>query len=115
MEVDRLGDGAEYDLAYLQYALHQLSDPPGALRAAWAAMRPGGRIVVLDWALPSTLDELRTRQGELIAGVQLDELFQGTALVTREQFVGWFAEAGLPAPTAIDLPSGASLFVAEHP
>jgi SAM-dependent methyltransferase len=108
------GETDEYVLAYFQYALHQLADPSAALRAAWATVRPGGRLVVLDWALPSSLDEFRTRQGELIAGVQLDELFQGTALATRERFRAWFAEAGLPAPVLIDLPSGASLFVAER-
>jgi SAM-dependent methyltransferase len=105
---------AGYDLAYFQYALHQLPDPAGSLRAAWAATRPGGRVLVLDWPLPSSLEEFRTRHGELIAGVQLDELYQGTALVTRERFVAWFAEAGLPAPDVIDLPSGASAFVAER-
>ena len=85
---------------YFQYALHQLDDAPAVLRAAWAALRPGGRLIVLDWPLPSERDEFRTRHGELIAGVQLDELYQGTALATREQFLAWFAEAGLPAPTA---------------
>ena len=74
---------------------------------------PGGRLLVLDWPLPSERDEFRTRHGELIAGVQLDELYQGTALATRDQFLGWFAAAGLPAPVVIDLPSGASLFVVE--
>lgn len=111
-DVSSLEAAGEFDLAYFQYALHQLSDPVGALRTAWSALRPGGRLLVLDWALPSSLEDFRTRQGELIAGVQLDELYQGTALATRERFVGWFAEAGLPV-AAIDLPSGASLFVAE--
>jgi SAM-dependent methyltransferase len=108
------GDVGEYDLAYFQYALHQLPDAPAVLRAAWAALRPGGRLIVLDWPLPSERDEFRTRHGELIAGVQLDELYQGTALATRDQFLGWFAAAGLAVPTLIDLPSGASLFVAER-
>jgi SAM-dependent methyltransferase len=112
--VDQVGTAGEFDLAYFQYALHQLDDPVGALRAAWAATRPGGRLAVLDWPLPSSLDESRSRHGELVAGVQLDELYQGTALVTRERFSGWFIEAGLPAPMAIDLPSGASCFVAER-
>ena len=84
------------------------------LRAAWAALRPGGRLIVLDWPLPSSQDEFRTRHGEIIAGVQLDELFQGTALASREQFLAWFADAGLPAPTSIDLPSGAAVFLAER-
>jgi SAM-dependent methyltransferase len=105
---------ADFDLAYFQYALHQLQDPVGALRSAWAALRQGARLLVLDWTLPSSLDEFRTRQGELIAGVQLDELYQGTALATREVVRSWFLSAGLPEPDTIDLPSGASLFVAER-
>ena len=81
----------EYDLAYFQYALHQLPDAP-AVAAPRRGPRcdPGGRLLVLDWPLPSGPDEFRTRHGELIAGVQLDELLQGTALATREQFLAWF-------------------------
>jgi SAM-dependent methyltransferase len=113
-DVTRLDTAGDFDLAYFQYALHHLSDPPGALRTAWTAVRPGGRLLVLDWALPSSLDEFRTRQGELIASVQLDELYQGTALATPERFLGWFSEASLPVPAVIDLPSGATIFVVEH-
>jgi ubiquinone/menaquinone biosynthesis C-methylase UbiE len=109
------GKAGEYDLAYFQYALHQLDDAPRVLAAAWGALRPRGRLVVLDWPLPSGPDEFRTRHGEIIAGVQLDELFQGTALATREQFLAWFEEAGLPAPSMIDLPSGAAVFLVERP
>lgn len=112
-DVTALESAGGFDLAYFQYALHQLGDPVAALRIAWAALRPGGRLLVLDWALPSSLDDFRTRHGELIAGVQLDELYQGTALATRERFVSWFEEAALPV-LPIDLPSGASLFVAER-
>jgi SAM-dependent methyltransferase len=113
-DISALEMTTDFDLAYFQYALHQLPDPVSALRSAWAALRPGSRLLVLDWALPSTLDEFRTRQGELIAGVQLDELYQGTALATREGVRSWFGEAGLPEPDTIELPSGASLFVAER-
>ena len=114
VEVTRLETEAAFDLAYFQYALHQLGDPEAALRAAWAAVGPGGRLLVLDWALPSTREEFRTRQGELIAAVQLDELYQGTALATREQVRSWFDGAGLPRPVVIDLPSGATVFLAER-
>jgi ubiquinone/menaquinone biosynthesis C-methylase UbiE len=109
------GKVGDYDLAYFQYALHQLKDAPEVLGAAWAALRPRGRLLVLDWPLPTSADEFRTRHGEIIAGVQLDELYQGSALASREKFLSWFAEAGLPEPTTIDLPSGAALFVAERP
>jgi SAM-dependent methyltransferase len=113
-DVTELGTTAAFDLSYFQYALHQLPDPEGALRTAWTATRPGGRLLVLDWSLPSTLDEFRTRQGELIAGVQLDELYQATALATRELVRSWFERAELPAPAVIDLPSGATLFAVER-
>lgn len=114
-QVDQIAGSGGFDLAYFQYALHGLADPVGALRAAWAALGAGGRLVVLDWPLPSSLEEFRSRQGELVAAVQLDELYQGTALATREQVAGWFTEAGIPAPVTIDLASGASLFVADRP
>jgi SAM-dependent methyltransferase len=104
------GHRGEFDLAYFQYALHSLPDPPRALRAAWEALHAGGRLLALDWPLPSTVNEFRTRHGELIAGVQLDEVFQGTGLGTREQFGAWFEAAGVGVPEVIDLPSGASLF-----
>jgi SAM-dependent methyltransferase len=106
-----LGHVAEADLVYCQYALHQLPDPAATLRSAWAAVRPGGWLVVLDWYLPTDPDELRTRHGELIAGVQLDEAIQGTRLVTSSEALGWFAAAGLPVPELVDLPSGASAIV----
>jgi SAM-dependent methyltransferase len=111
-DVARTTGAGEFDLAYFQYALHGLPDPPAALRAAWGALHDGGRVLVLDWPLPSTVDEFRTQHGELIAGVFLDEVFQGTRLGTRETFAGWFVAAGLPQPDLIDLPSGASVFVA---
>jgi ubiquinone/menaquinone biosynthesis C-methylase UbiE len=113
-DVSKLTEPGTYNLVYFQYALHQLPDAVVGLRTAWQALAPGGRVLVLDWPLPSDPEEFRTRHGELIAGVQLDELYQGTSLAPRERFRHWFAEAGLPEPALIDLPSGASLFVAER-
>jgi SAM-dependent methyltransferase len=107
-------DVGAYDLVYFQYALHQLQDPADVLRRAWTALKPGGRILVLDWPLPSRREEFRSRHGELIAGVQLDELFQGTALASREEFEAWFAAAGLPVPEELELPSGATAFLVER-
>jgi SAM-dependent methyltransferase len=114
-DLGSVGHAGEMTLAYFQYALHQLADPAGAIASAWQALRPGGWLVALDWYLPTDPDELRTRHAELIAGVQLDELIQGTRLVTRSEALGWFAAAGIPTPALIDLPSGASAVVAQRP
>ena len=110
-----VGHAVECRLAYFQYALHQLPDPVASLASGWAAVEPGGWLVALDWYLPSDPDELRTRHSELLAGVQLDEMLQGTRLVTRSEALGWFHDAGISVPELVDLPSGASAIVARRP
>jgi hypothetical protein len=112
--VTAVGHEGEMTLAYFQYALHQLAEPAAALRSAWAAVRDGGWLVALDWYLPTDPEELRTRHAELIAGVQLDELIQGTNLVTRSEALGWFEAARLPPPELLDLRSGASAIVIQR-
>jgi SAM-dependent methyltransferase len=113
-DVTAVGHEGEATLAYFQYALHQLSDPVAALRSAWAAVKPGGWLVALDWYLPTDPDELRTRHSELLAGTQLDELLGGTRLVTRSEALGWFLDAAVATPELMDLPSGASAIIARR-
>jgi SAM-dependent methyltransferase len=114
-DVPSMDHVGEFDLVYMQDAVHEMPDPIGSLRAAWAAVAPGGRLVVLEWCLPATLEESRTLQGELFWGIQLDELYQGTRMYTREGYERIFADAVVPPPTVIDMLSGASLFVVERP
>ncbi|MBM4014206.1 MAG: metalloregulator ArsR/SmtB family transcription factor [Planctomycetes bacterium] len=42
-----LADG-EVDLVVLSQALHHAAEPPRALHEAWRALRPGGRLLILD-------------------------------------------------------------------
>jgi SAM-dependent methyltransferase len=114
-EIPTMGYDREFDLVYLQDALHEMPDPTGSLRAAWAAVRPGGHLVVLEWCLPADLAESQTLQSELLWGIQMDELFQGSRMYDREGYAGIFGDAGVPEPAVIDLRSGASLFVVERP
>jgi SAM-dependent methyltransferase len=114
-EVADIAHVAAFDLAYFQHALHELREPAPALAAAWRALRPGGRLLVLGWCLPSTPEDLATLHGQVITGVALDESIHGGRMRTVGEHTALFAEAGLPQPVAIALPSDATLLVAERP
>jgi SAM-dependent methyltransferase len=114
-EVADIAHVEAFDLAYFQHALHELRDPAPALAAAWRALRPGGRLLVLGWSLPSTLDDLASLHGQLITGIALDEAIHGGRLRTVEEHAALFAAAGLPEPRPIALPSDATLLVVERP
>jgi SAM-dependent methyltransferase len=113
-EMTAVGHAGDADLVYFQHALHRLADPAAVLLSAWGAVRPGGWLVALDWYLASDPDDVRTHLGEILAGMQLDELVEGKRLATRSEALGWFADAGLPTPELIELPSGASAIVARR-
>lgn len=110
VSIDEVASGEPFDLTYYQHALHAMPDPVGSLRAAWAGLKDDGWLLVLDWLLPTDQDELHSIHGELIAGVHLDEVFMGAGLRDAVAYEAWFAAAGTPAPTVIELPSGATLF-----
>ena len=115
-EVTTITHRDAFDLAYFQNALdQQLPDPVAALATAWQALRPGGQLLVLGWCFPSELDDLATLHGQLISGVALDEALHGGRLRTVEEHEALFAAAGLPAPTAISLPSDATLLLVQKP
>jgi len=113
-DVTALAHPGEVTLAYFQYALHQLPDPAGAIRAAVDSLREGGWLIALDWYLPTDPDELLSTHSQLLAGMQLDELVSGTRLVTAHEALGWFAAAGVATPDLVELPSGATAIVARR-
>jgi len=105
----------QFDLVYIQDALHELPDPVASLKASWAAVARGGRLVVLEWCLPDKPADSQSLQAQLLWGIQIDELYQGTRMLTHAGYVELFASAGVPVPTVIDLLSGATLLVVARP
>jgi len=105
----------QFDLVYVQDALHELPDPVASLKASWAAVARGGRLVVLEWCLPDKPADSQSLQAQLLWGIQIDELYQGTRMLTHAGYVELFAAAGVPTPTVIDLMSGATLLVVARP
>ena len=83
------------DVAVLHQVLHYLDDPSRALREVARALRPGGRLLVVDFA-PHDDESLRTAHAHRRLGF------------SREEIAGLMADAGLDVTLARDLaPSGA--------
>ncbi len=114
-DLSRADEGlGRFDLIYLQYALHR-PEAVASLAAGWRMLEPGGQLVIQDWCAPEDPDDYRTEHGRLIAGAQLDEVFQGSLLPTVGQLRAMVVESGFSERQVVDLPSGATLLVALRP
>lgn len=74
-------DDAILDLATLSLVLHYVADPARAIAEAHRALRPGGRLVIIDM-MPHERDDLQLRMGHVWRGFN------------AEQMHGWLADAG---------------------
>ncbi|WP_018700645.1 ArsR/SmtB family transcription factor [Amorphus coralli] len=79
-----------YDVVTLHQVLHYLEDPAGAIEEAARAVRPGGRLLVVDFA-PHDLEFLRSDHAHRRLGF------------SHEQVSGWLAQAGLETVVVEDL------------
>jgi ubiquinone/menaquinone biosynthesis C-methylase UbiE/DNA-binding transcriptional ArsR family regulator len=97
-------DTASLDIAVMVLVLHHVPDPVSAVREATRALKPRGRLLVVDM-LPHGHEEYKQQMGHVWLGF------------AEEQVSGWMSECGLneirvraltPAPNA----RGPALFVA---
>jgi len=82
---------ASFDLVTIHQVLHFLDDPARAVREAARAVRPGGRLLVVDFA-PHGLEFLRAEHAHRRLGF------------AHEDVAGWIAAAGLEVEMVSDLP-----------
>jgi SAM-dependent methyltransferase len=78
------------DLAVIHQVLHFLSDPGRAVREAARALKPGGRLVIVDFA-PHDLEFLREEHAHRRLGF------------SDEEIKAWCAAAGVPALRIVTL------------
>jgi ubiquinone/menaquinone biosynthesis C-methylase UbiE len=84
----------ELDAALLVLVLHHSGEPAGVLAAAWRALRPGGKLLVVDM-LPHDHVEYREQMGHQWLGF------------SEPQLSGWLSEAGFGGGRFVALPSDA--------
>lgn len=83
LEALPVADG-ELDAAVFSLVLHYVAEPAVALAEAWRAVRPGGRVVVVDM-LAHGRTEYREQMGHVWQGFE------------EAQLCGWLAESGFGA------------------
>jgi ArsR family transcriptional regulator len=103
LEALPIGDG-ELDVAILMLVLHHLAQPQLALAEAARALKPGGRLLVVDM-LPHQREEYRRQMGHLWLGF------------SQARIRGWFTDLGVKAVRFHPLPAdpestGPALFAA---
>ncbi|MBB3808667.1 ArsR/SmtB family transcription factor [Pseudochelatococcus contaminans] len=79
-----------FDLVVIHQVLHYLDDPARAIREATAALAPGGRLLIVDFAAHE-LEFLREKHAHRRLGF------------TYEQMTGWLEDAGLDVVSHRDL------------
>jgi ubiquinone/menaquinone biosynthesis C-methylase UbiE len=97
-------DDAVLDVATLALVLHHVSEPGRAIGEARRALRPGGRLLVIDM-LPHERDDLQQRMGHIWRGFAGDQVHD------------WMTAAGLSGVWYRPLPAdpdakGPALFIA---
>jgi predicted O-methyltransferase YrrM len=105
---DALGSG--FDLVLLSSICHMLGadESRELLRRAFAALAPGGRVVVSDFLLSE--DRAAPRQAALFSINMLVGTPSGDCYSERE-YADWMREAGFAAVTRRDMPGPASLVI----
>jgi SAM-dependent methyltransferase len=94
--VEELNRPAEFDLATMFEVLHELPEKvrPAVMRATFDALKPGGKLFILDETWPAQPDDLRDPAYKMSVLVQFSELVWGNVVATEDQQTRLLLDAG---------------------
>jgi SAM-dependent methyltransferase len=97
-----------YDLVTMNVALHETGGPaewPNVLRRVYAALKPGGTLVVSELPYPDAVSAYREQPVyKSLAGVQFHETLVGCGAITQNTLRDLLAAAGFPHARVADQP-----------
>lgn len=116
----RVGDlleddfGSGYDLVFISAICHMLSpdENRAMLSKVFAAMEPGGRVVIQDSILSP--DKTRPKSGALFALNMLVATRAGSAY-SGDEYIAWLQSAGFRDPGHVELSGPTGLIIATRP
>jgi ubiquinone/menaquinone biosynthesis C-methylase UbiE len=95
----------EFDIAHLGEVLSSVASKRGLLRQCRLALRPGGRLVVVEGLLDRKTSP-RSPANQLLYAMQLDFSLQGTSLMTRPELRTVLVDCGFRRPVFLHAGGG---------
>jgi predicted O-methyltransferase YrrM len=97
-DANRLSDHESYDLVAMNLVLHETGGPDeqvNVLRRLWAALRPGGAVIVSELPYPDDDHAYRTEPVyQQLAGLMLHEALVGCSSITQHQLLRLAQDSG---------------------
>lgn len=102
----------EFDFAYANISLsHTWGATLEVVGAIRDALRPGGWFLASDVPFPSRLEDLRTPVGRMFVGVTVYVSLLGHSLLTSEELLDLFREAGFVDTRVVEQPSPTRMMI----
>jgi len=109
----------EFDLVYLNVALHETGGPAEyarTLQGCYRALQPGGGVLVSEMPYPDDVRAYRTPVNRLLAGVQHHEALVGCGEITIDELRQLLEAAGFARVRRCDQPNPLRvMYLAERP
>ena len=108
MSAEEMKYSEQFDIVFMGEVLYSISSKLKATRLCHRALRPGGKIAIVEGLLPLPHSS-NAEEDRLILGMQIDYALQGKSFLSRHGIESLLLKAGFKSPKFTDL--GGRLFL----